>query len=79
MLENMKQFFKFVYSKLDNETGNGQLIYLLDNHGNQLYGDIKIAETFNKKFVKNFNSTKISSSCPRGYPDGLLFNCLSLT
>ena len=49
-----KQFFKFVNSKLSNDTRNGQPIYITDNHGNQLYGNIKIAETFNKKFVKKF-------------------------
>ena len=33
-----KQFFTFVNSKLGNNTGYMQQIYLIDNHGNQLYG-----------------------------------------
>ena len=53
-----KQFFKFVNSKLGNDAGNGQPIYLIDNRDNKLYGDIKIAETFNKEFVKNLTPSK---------------------
>ena len=74
-----KQLFKFVNSKLGNDTRNGQSIYTINNHGNQLYGDIKIAETFDKEFLTNFNSIKIFSSCLRATQMVCFLTALLLT